>query len=345
MSFRFIPIIAILLMVGKCWSAAPVTYTVCAAGCSQTTLSGAYAAMAAGDIIQINDNSVTNEAFQVAKNITIQGLNSSIIWAGASIDQVANSKGFMFILASGALATIRNLTINRNQAGVTTTSNFVNIGSGTLTLTNVRIINSITGAGNLLVRNTGGKVVSSGSIFTSTTASDGVSLAGIQSGSFTNCLFSGLTNAISSGADAPVTVLNCDFVRNSIGVSFGSTTGAVTNTLFVNNTNDAYLNSSSFDYCLTASAITGAGANCVTGATLANTFCHQTNYWLSSSSLARNAGISILPAGTIGLNNVLHGWYGGYDLGCNPYTPALCGASNQVGNTGPVGFPYMGQNR
>jgi hypothetical protein len=115
--------------------------TVCASGCSATTIAGALAVANAGDTITVLDAVHTEAGITVSKDVTIEGLGASAtsVEAAASADSATDR---VFTIANGVTATIQDLTIANGHAPTATLPDSDGGGvlnRGTLTLQRVRV--------------------------------------------------------------------------------------------------------------------------------------------------------------------------------------------------------------
>jgi hypothetical protein len=106
------------------------TLTVCASGCSETTIAAAIAAASAGDIISITDAVHSEAGIVVSKDLTIQGqgATSTAVDGGGS----GGSGLSVFSINSGVTATIQDMTI---RDGFSADGGGI-LNGGTLTLSN-----------------------------------------------------------------------------------------------------------------------------------------------------------------------------------------------------------------
>ncbi|MEM1093376.1 MAG: choice-of-anchor Q domain-containing protein [Bacteroidota bacterium] len=88
--------------------------TVCASGCSHTTLAAAIAAAGAGETIELQTAVHTEQGITINKNLTIQGLGTvqTILQASASYDTATNR---VLRVTAASTVTLRDLTIRHGK--------------------------------------------------------------------------------------------------------------------------------------------------------------------------------------------------------------------------------------
>jgi hypothetical protein len=93
---------------------AAATLTVCASGCTHTTIQAAIAAASPGDTIGVRDTVHTEAGIVVNKNLTIQGQGDTKMTVQGA-DRNLNPPDRVFTIAAGATVTIENLSIVKGK--------------------------------------------------------------------------------------------------------------------------------------------------------------------------------------------------------------------------------------
>lgn len=312
---------------------------VCASGCGYTTMAAAYTAAGPLSIIQIDDNSITNEAVTIGKNIAgIQGLNSGIVWASAVTVALNISSGLTQAFF------LKNITIKQSSSGLTIDWSGLGIGSS-VTIFNANIYNSTSGCVRIDVILTSAnqfslinsKIVNTGSsnCFIINSAIITTNPILLQNDLFvgSKTVGTGVLDNSSVDTNSVLNCQNCSILNCGLGFSLKAVF-TCSNDIFLGNTTDLSITApaalSQFSYTGFGQQASGAGTSCIYGLTASQELCDNNNYWLSPASKTRNKGTSItgITNTLVGLNGILHGnacTNGNDDMGCNPYSPALCG--------------------
>ena len=128
------------------------TWTVCASGCDFATIQAAIddAGIRAGDVIHVSDAVHTEQGITVTKDVTIQGEGP-----GRTIVQAGETSGSaterVFLIGSGATATINDLTIRHGHPSECPMSGGGITNQGTLTLENVVVRDNVAKSGGGIV--------------------------------------------------------------------------------------------------------------------------------------------------------------------------------------------------
>ena len=342
-------LIFLFFLCSKSWA----VLTVCTSGCSDTTVANAIATATAtpNSVIQINDNSITNEQDIVSNpntSLTFQGASQAISWASTS----ANGVNLSFTGSTGGSVTVQNITMVNKSTGANRLIDCSISSSGTFYLNGIKFIATGDGTsaakilfngvlasfGEVIVNNCSADVSCPSVLFLNANALDittGAIL--IKNSSFYGHGTNGtaLGTQTSTSANSIVECTNDDIVSFGVGMySFNGGGISAINCLFINNTIDFLGNSTAVTtkliYCGFGTLPSGAGTSCIYGLTASQELCDNNNYWLSPASQTRNKGTSItgITNTLVGLNGILHGnacTNGNDDMGCNPYSPALCG--------------------
>lgn len=153
---------------------------------------------------------------------------------------------------------------------------------------------------------------------------------------YKNCLFNNSTNAAIAPYFSTSSILNkiqnCTFSNNVSAIfTNGPQTFIGTNNLFISNSTDLGGGMSGVSQTNSGSTngTSGWGVSCIGNISASTELCDKKNLFLSSASTTRNKGVSIngITGTIVGLDGILHGnacSAGNDDMGCNPYSPALC---------------------
>lgn len=246
------------------------TRTVCASGCDHTTIVAAISAASSGDIIDIQDNTHTEQNIEIDKNLTIQGQGQTTTIVQAHAVQADAVDGVFKILDPGLIVTFQNMTIQNGNAlgtmsSILDTGGGVHIfcnGSTNVTFENVTITNNKSQddkGGGVYIRGDAGTVSFTNCVFSNNEAvgsdSDGGGLVnvGADNLTMTKCTISGNTAGDDGGAvyisedGSTNRFINCTVFNNSGGGSsadqgrgggfflFGTSTFEFFNCTIVNN--------------------------------------------------------------------------------------------------------------
>ena len=247
-------IVAAMLAVAIASPSYAATLTVCASGCTDTTIAAAIATASPGDTISIQDAVHTETNITVDRNLTIQGQGA----ASTAIDGGGN--GPIFTVNGGVTATIWDMTI-RNGSGFLGGGIF---NGGTVTLSNSTL------SGNSASFYGGGifNVFGTATISNSTLSGNSASFFG---GGILNEGAATISNSSLSGNSA-----------SSIGGGIANFVGATVKNSIVGN--------SSGGDCFSFSPITAVGANLDTDGSCGITnFTQVTSAQLNLGPLALNA--------------------------------------------------------
>ncbi len=311
------------------FGAAPVTYTICPSGCSFVDFHAATGTATSIDTIRFDAN-YTNCPCTISGNnaATITALNKNIMVSSASGTTV-------FAVTSGMNQPMNFLGFSITCTG-TGSRNFAWTGYGAssaITMTDMNIYEGGTVNGISLGTNTRPyyairlSVFSSSGfgIFSSSITTNAVNLYG--------CLIYGATTTgiqiTGNTANNVANIYNTNFINNTNAITaIGGFT--CTNDLFSGNFRDVTITGTggasivglgSLTYSGSTNSVAGWGTGSVS-MTEANMFCNPNTYQLGPGSLARNAGVSI--NGITGTLDAMNGVRFGLDMGCYPYSLALC---------------------
>ncbi len=119
----------------------PVTITVCASGCDQTSIAAAVAAAKNDDTIAIGAGTYVG-TIEVSKNLTLRGVS-----ARETIIDGAGENNSLVIIDSGATVSLQNLTVQRGGSYNALTRGSILV-QGTLTVTDCIITDNFVGISN-----------------------------------------------------------------------------------------------------------------------------------------------------------------------------------------------------
>lgn len=305
------------------------TVTVCASGCNDTTVANAIATAGAGDTVQINDNSITNESVTINSNLAgIQGINNSITWISTGANPTIKINAGLtqpFFL--------KNLFIQHT----TTSQNVLNwaaLGVGSaVTIQNCHIYDSTTSSAVVIavVLTTGNQLYCINDIFETTGSSPAFRVGALVTTTndifIANSRFLGATigydNDTSVDNNSLQQITNCDFISCATAYS-SKAVGTNKNCLFLGSTTDLSLTSpaSNSDFTFCSFGQLGSGpANSIFGITSAREFTSGTllgESYLRPVAQSKGAGVSVNGV-TNGTDLLGISWLGTPSIGCYEY--------------------------
>ncbi len=323
---RYLLFALALLFPASGFPAAAVTYTVCAAGCSMTTVNTAYAAATSIDWIQLNDNSITNEGITISKNLGgIRGATDSTTWGFNVPIGLGVTTGLTTVLPIENIDFYCSYTLGVYIWAYSTLG-----GTGGLAVTNCSFTDTMTGDNALYSQTYHGVNGFSAGRFTfvrcdfngnNKTNRVGVNMASAVGGasgavSYISCLFRNFTASASHTVPASTSVrtntfVNCTFSKCVTALSAPTASGDTgVNSLFYGNTRDIntlYITPTNFTYCAFGQQASGAGTGC--SYTISNPFIGATqgsdpsNYLLRRDSVCSRGGTPIAGVTTDLLGN------------------------------------------
>ena len=263
------------------------TLTACASGCDHTTITAAIAAATAGDIIDIQDATHTEDNILIDKDLTIQGQGQTTTTVRAAATQAAADDP-VFRIESAITVAFQNLTItngNANGGGASGLEDgggvyINNTGSVTVTFTNVTITNnkSTDDGGGVFISGNAGSVsftdcvISNNEANNSTIAGQGGGIFNVGADVFnlTRCTINGNSagdeggGVYSSESGSVVKIINCT-VFNNTASNTNSTTSWGAGLSLINATSFDVINCTIVNNTFLANSTTRQGAGVFLG--------------------------------------------------------------------------------
>lgn len=176
----------VVLHAGPVQTTQAATFTVCASGCTFTTLAAAIAGAASGDTINVSSGSYIGVGLVVDKNLTIAGAGAT-----STIVQASDQEGFatdrVFVINPGVTVVIRAMVIRHGNRTAAPAYGGGIYNQGTLTLNNVTVSgNHATGtnAGASGAEGFGGGIFNAGTLtLNNSTVSNNTATGGDTDGS------------------------------------------------------------------------------------------------------------------------------------------------------------------